>query len=461
LKSTTKKLQHLYQRAGFGLSPQEWQQRKNWSIETALAELFKDHHKQAELVLPNSPIAAERMMSGGKKEISEARKAERELVAQQNMNWVQRMGKDQESALLERMSLFWHGHFACESKIGKLAAQQLNSIRQHALGNFRDLVIAMAKDPAMIRYLNNQQNRKDQPNENFARELLELFTIGHGHYTEQDIKEAARAFTGWSSNLQGEYVFRSRQHDYGQKTFMGQTGALDGVDIIDIILEQKATARFIVQKIYRYFVNDQVDSKSVNILADQFYDSNYNIRKLMWRILSAEWFYDPKNRGSKIKSPIEFIAGIIRQLDVDHLDLRGIIGVQKALGQMLFKPPNVAGWPGGKSWIDNSTLMMRLQIAAALYQSSEVNFSFKNEPEEKAPRPLKKLEATINWDPIFDLVKGLEKEAIIEELSTYLLSTPITINKSIFLKVVPHNSRAEFIQRLCIRLMGLPEYQMC
>jgi uncharacterized protein (DUF1800 family) len=194
------------------------------------------------------------------------------------------MSNPNHSALLEKMTLFWHGHFACTIKVGMLAAQQLNSIQQHALGNFRDLVLAIARDPSMIRFLNNQQNKKRQPNENFARELMELFTIGRGFYTENDVKEAARAFTGWSSNLSGEYVFRERQHDFGEKRFMNKRGNFDGTDIIDILLERRETAHFITKKIYQYFVNEKVNERRLEQLAAGFYDKNYDIKWLMQTI---------------------------------------------------------------------------------------------------------------------------------------------------------------------------------
>jgi uncharacterized protein (DUF1800 family) len=198
-------------------------------------------------------------------------------VATINAEWLSRMANPQESALLERMCLFWHGHFACDIKSGGLAASYLNTIRKHALGRFGDLAKGIAREPAMIRYLNNQQNRKQSPNENFARELLELFTIGRGNYTEQDIKEAARAFTGWSSNFDGTFRFRRFAHDYGSKTFMNRTGKWDGDDIIDIILEQRATAEFLAAKMYRYFVNPGDDPQHIAQIANHLYDSGYHI----------------------------------------------------------------------------------------------------------------------------------------------------------------------------------------
>ena len=308
-----KKIQHLYWRAGFGLSPKEWETNINRSVSANVDTLFYAATKAS--ILKNStgsqPFSQIRKLdSEPKKKLI---KQNRKQVQQQNYEWVLRMGNPEQSALLEKMCLFWHGHFACISRNGQLAFQQLSTIRQHALGNFRDLLLAIAKDTSMIRFLNNQQNRKNNPNENFARELMELFTIGRGHYSEKDIKESARAFTGWSSNLRGEFVFRKRQHDYGMKTFMGKNGRFDGEEIIDILLAKKQTAIFLSRKIYQFFVNDTLDENRVRHLANDFYNSNYNIEKLMRTIFESDWFYEEKNLGTKIKSPIEFMAGIIRK----------------------------------------------------------------------------------------------------------------------------------------------------
>ncbi|MCG8331471.1 MAG: DUF1800 domain-containing protein [Chitinophagales bacterium] len=461
--AASQQVHHLYQRAGFGISPQEWLKMAHWTKTEALHHLFNTANKSSLLKVPASPLAA--VLSNKNKLQKEDRnklqQEEKKLLVQQNAAWLRRMANPQNDALLERMSLFWHGHFACESKIARLAIQQLNSIRQHALGSFRDLVLAIAKDPAMIRYLNNQQNRKDQPNENFARELMELFTLGRGNYTEQDIKEAARAFTGWSSNKNGEYVFRARQHDYGVKTFMGKTGNFNGEEIIDIILEKQQTALFITKKIYRYFVNEQVDEMRVAKLADLFYQSNYNIYSLMWEIFNSDWFYAPSNMGNKIKSPTAFLAGMIRHLNITDIDDRSLIGLQRALGQILFKPPNVAGWPGGKTWVDNSTLMIRLQLAAVVYKASEVGFRFKDEPEQSGLRKLKKLDATINWQPIYRLAEGINEEELYSILSDYLLPNSYKTGQNTLMPFVAHTNREESIQTLCIRLISLPEYQLC
>ncbi len=229
----------------------------------------------------------------------------------------------------------------------------------------------------MLNFLNNQQNQKAHPNENFAREVMELFTMGRGNYTEKDVKEAARAFTGWSARFNGEFMFRPFFHDDDEKIFLGKKGNFDGDDILNIILEQQQTATFITQKIYRYFVNDEVDKDIIAGLSKSFYQSNYNIKTLMKNIFTSDWFYNEKNIGCKIKSPVELLAGIRRmlpmQLDNDNIQLL----LQNALGQILFYPPNVAGWQGGNAWIDSSTLMLRLRIPQLIKDDDTVSCKHK------------------------------------------------------------------------------------
>ncbi|GJM33524.1 MAG: hypothetical protein DHS20C18_25250 [Saprospiraceae bacterium] len=455
------KIRHLYWRAGFGLSLEEWQNKRNWPITKAVDELFTNGQQAAPITFAEAQMP-ETIMDIGNSGKALRRKLERKIVATQNVDWIQRMADPKESALVERMSLFWHGHFACRSLIGNLANNQLNTIRAHALGSFRELVLAIARDPAMIRYLNNQQNKKNSPNENFARELMELFTIGRGNYSEQDIKESARAFTGWSSNLQGEYVFRMRQHDYGSKTFFGKKGNFNGEEIIDILLEQKQTADFITRKIYRYFVNRQVDEDIVRELSQQFYESNYDIGQLMQTIFTSDWFYAAQNQGAKIKSPIEFMAGIIRQLNVNFEEPTSLVFVQKALGQMLFNPPNVAGWPGGKNWIDNSTLMLRLNLTAYLLTTSEINMRTKDEFEaQQRGKAQKKLKATVDLLPIIRWAAPLAEPDCFESLSQWLLTKPNPLDVDFIRSMLKDQREETFIQTAVMALMSLPEYQMC
>lgn len=455
------KIKHLYWRAGFGLSPAEWEEKKNWPIHRAVDELFSQARKAQPLdneqAFPD--VDDPRKLDEAMRE--SLRKQERKKAVKRNAEWVMRMSDPLESALLERMCLFWHGHFACRTRSGQLAVGQLNAIRQNALGNFRDLVVAMAKDPSMIRFLNNQQNRKQSPNENFARELMELFTIGRGHYTEQDIKEAARAFTGWSSNFKGEFVFRRFQHDYDEKEFFGKKGRFDGTDIIDILLEQKQTAYFIASKIYRYFVNEEVNEKIVRSLTEEFYASGYDIGRLMRRIFESDWFYAPQNIGHKVKSPVEYMAGLMRTLDLNFEDHNAILFVQRALGQVLFNPPNVAGWPGGKSWIDNSTLMMRLSIAAFVLNQMNFNFQPKAEAEERV-RQLGRLKANINLAEITRATAKAPDQELFDYFKTYLLLVDTQTSPFLFRRMMTGaKNRDELIRRGLVFFTSLPEFQLC
>src|SRR6185436_19949343 len=185
-----------------------------------------------------------------------------------------------DAQLREKMAFFWHGHFACRNLNVFYQQGLLDIIRSNALGNFRTMLHEVSKSAAMLNYLNNQQNRKDHPNENFAREVMELFTLGRGNYSEDDIKNAARAFTGWASIPKGEFIFRRNQHDFGTKTVLGKTGNLTGEEVLDILLEQKQTAKHITQKMYKFFVSDTIDANHVEWLADRFYKSDYDISKL-------------------------------------------------------------------------------------------------------------------------------------------------------------------------------------
>ncbi|MEM1322618.1 MAG: DUF1800 domain-containing protein [Bacteroidota bacterium] len=457
-------IKHLYNRAGFGLSPQEWHKRRRWSRQQAVEELFTT--AQSDSVMSTQALMAdyskeelEMMDKSTKKAL---RRESKKLVMRQNAEWIDRMASPERSALREKMCLFWHGHFACITRGPKLAFRQLATIRSHALGNFRDFVLAIARDVSMIRFLNNQQNRKRKPNENFARELMELFTIGRGNYTEQDIKEAARAFTGWSSNLSGDFVFRRRQHDFGKKTFMGKQGNFDGEDIINILLERRETATFICRKIYRYFINEQVEEYRLKQLSDYFYDSNYDIKALMRRIFESDWFYDKANVGVRIKSPTELIAGIMRQLNArlnSNLTLRFL---QKALGQQLFNPPNVAGWPGGQSWIDNSTLMLRLVLVDYLFHATDVNFTVKPEFEAQKPnKAIRRIDAHLDLQPMIATFGQHNQQAIYNELKAYLIAPSLKANKSLFDQFIIKNTTEDYIKSLTLRLMSMPEYQLC
>ncbi|NJL73777.1 MAG: DUF1800 domain-containing protein [Saprospiraceae bacterium] len=434
--TTIQQINHLSWRAGFGFHPSAWEKVQSRSLEDAVKYLFRGQKNTVTLLTNQTSTRQSAIHDSSEEDQNEARMLEKQSVMQQNAQWIARMADPSEDTFLERMTLFWHGHFACRITLGDLATAQLNTFRQHALGNFKDLVLAVAKDVAMIRYLNNQQNKKRSPNENFARELMELFTIGRENYSEQDIKEAARAFTGWSSNLEGKFVFRPYEHDYGSKTFMGKKGDFDGGDIIDIILAREETALFLVTKIYRYFVNETIDEMMVKTLAKQFYQSNYNIAQLMRTIFESDWFYAPKNIGTKIKSPVELIAGVMRTLEVEFSSPFPLIRIQKTLGQTLFDPPNVAGWKGGNAWIDNATLMIRLNLANGFIALSEKR-NTKQEDQEtqelmdeaQASKIARLGNVKLNFQPLLQTLENQDKDTIFETLSHFLLQPQLRWNK--------------------------------
>jgi len=279
--------------------------------------------------------------------------------------WANRMVGTQHP-LEEKMALFWHGHFAVnENKVRDYRKMlgQLELFHKHGTGNFRELMIAEAKSPAMLSFLDAGVNVKGAPNENFAREIMELFTMGVGNYTEKDIREAARAFTGWNY-VDLKFVVNEEQHDDGPKTFLGKTGNFDGVQIIDIILQQPVTARYIAGKIYRYFVRQDPSPELQEKLAGVLRSANYNLSPLLEAIFLSRDFYSPTSVGTQIKSPVQLAVSTFRKMGLKTApgvpDFNVATGT---LGQRLFSPPTVAGWSGGRSWITPGLLLERGNFA--------------------------------------------------------------------------------------------------
>lgn len=413
-----------------------------------------------------------------KEQKQEIRKQSREDLKTLNLQWLNEMVHS-EAQLREKMAFFWHGHFACREI--NIFYQQilLDIIRKNALGNFGDLLREVSKSASMLSFLNNQQNRKQSPNENFAREVMELFTLGRGNYTEKDIKEAARSFTGWGFNLSGEFVFRKNFHDTGEKTVLGEKGNFDGDDILNMLLENKQTARFITAKIYRFFVNEDIDEKRINWLANRFYNNRYDIIKLLEDIFTADWFYDDKNIGAKIKSPVELLVGVRRILPMDFEQEEVQLLYQRLLGQVLFYPPNVAGWPGGKNWIDSSSLMYRLRLPRVLHDDDNFNAKPKDDDdvmmglmdqrirnkEQKTQNKKVGVKAgamvnvDIDWHLYSSQFSKAKKEVLPEEIAAVLFLKG-TIDLNLLNQYVEKDSRENYIRSLTIGMMSMPEYQM-
>jgi uncharacterized protein (DUF1800 family) len=357
---------HLFRRAGFGATRDE--------LESALAEGYEaivDRLLQPEAVPDLDLDLAFRFYP----DMKEAR----DIDVTQSF-WLYRM-INTGRPLQEKMALFWHGLFATafnKSNHPEMVQRQIDLFRRHCLDDFRNILLELSKDPAMIFWLDNQENTKEVNNENYGRELLELFSLGIGNYTEDDVKDCARAFTGWGlKNLINigpfgrnvwEFKFHPDQHDYEVKEFLGERGNFDGTDIIDIIVRQPATARFIARRLYLFFVADEPDESAIEALAEVYRQSDYDIRAVVRALLLSDFFRSEQAYYAKVKSPAEHVAGVMKLVGDFRFPDWGIVDVAlecRYMGQDLMNPPSVEGWHTGKEWIDTGILVERINFAAA------------------------------------------------------------------------------------------------
>ncbi len=486
------KNQHLLWRAGFGIAAEDLSHLDNIQPH----KLYKKMEKAS--ATPPVPIDTVSLYIKGalsmperdtdaqpdpemRKKYNAAQRREINMqsnvdIRQMTLAWMDEM-VGSEAQLREKMALFWHGHFACRVNNSLYQQGLLHIIRQNALGHFGDLLRAVSKSASMLSFLNNQQNRKRKPNENFAREVMELFTMGRGHYTEKDIKEAARAFTGWGFERNGTFVFRDKAHDEDSKTILGAGGTFNGDDVLDIILKQKQTAIFLTQKIYRYFVNEQLNGEHIDWLAARLYQNDYDIGQLMHDIFTSDWFYEEQNIGARIKSPVEYIVGLRRILPMKIRNEEVQILLQRLLGQWLFNPPNVAGWPGGTAWIDSSSLMLRLRIPGLIKNDETINIKPKGNDDvemgrkemltvgnakAKKPGGGYQIVASIDWKAFEKGLGKTEKAELYATLESLLLQTPAgSVAQNALQPLIRNTSDETYLQTLVIALMSTPEYQLC
>ncbi len=324
-------------------------------------------------------------------------------------SWLMRMLHTRD-VLREKMTLFWHGHFATSNEKvqnAKLMHQQNQLLREQATGDFRKLVHGIAKNPAMLIYLDSESNRKSHPNENFAREIMELFVLGEGNYTEQDVRELSRCFTGWELR-RDRYRFNRYQHDPGEKSVLGTTGPLTGEQGVDVVLGSDAGPRFIVRKLVQYFVCDEPElvDEYIEPLAKQLRDDDWNVHGVLRTILSSRMFYSPTAVARKIRSPIDLAVGLLRTLEAS-CNLTQLGNDLRPLGQQVFHPPNVKGWDGGRTWINSSTLLGRANFVRNLLGEEKTRFAGKS---------------------LEKLVSKHAKRETIEWLEKMLLATPLLPN---------------------------------
>ncbi len=378
---------HLYRRAGFGGSPDDVARAASAGMRAAVDGFIRFADTSA---LPAQPqLVDDRPNPGQRKTLIAARGASGrrpDSRMQRSCKRAKRSGAraattsiametwfldrmiNTPAPLQEKMTLFWHGHFTSAYQKGipaQALVNQNNLFRANALGNIRELTLKVSQDPAMLRYLDNAQNVKAHPNENYARELMELFTLGIGNYTETDVRESARAFTGWG--IDRDYNFRDFpvRHDDGTKTFLGKTGNFSGHDIVEIIFAQPAAARWFAKDLLNFFVYSDPEPALVEAVAALLRKNDYNLQPVMSTLLRSNVFYSDRAYRALVKSPVQFVVGSYQLFGIKQSDLVAL-GALRRMGQVLFLPPNVKGWDGGAAWLNSQTMLTRENFASSL-----------------------------------------------------------------------------------------------
>ena len=476
--------QHLLNRAGFGGTPAQVRALVELGLDDAVDyivdfkgdDVLPPSAEFAGVMRPETPEEREtlrRARAAGDEETilrlqreRQAReKSDREQLAEMQKWWLAKMistGRPLE----EKLTLFWHGHFATgyrtiENSYHMLAQNAF--LRANAAGNFADLVRGIIRDPAMLKYLDNDENRRRSPNENLARELMELFTLGEGNgYGERDIKEGARALTGMTFRG-NEFHFNQQEHDPTPKTILGRTGNFSGDEFVSILLEQQACARFICGKLYRFFVNDSPTppkdaAAAVERLAREFRARRYEVRPILRLLFRSQHFYAPENRLSIVKSPVQLIVQSIRSLGTPTREIRALVQAGDLMGQQLFQPPSVKGWDGGRSWINTATMFVRQNLVVYLVTGR---------------RP-----AAFDWDPsemaydcsallahLRDSGGGVDPHEAVRGLATFALGGPPARERLVqldeFLGSLGGTVTDDRVKALLCLIGAMPEFQLC
>jgi uncharacterized protein (DUF1800 family) len=438
-----RKVAHLYRRAAFGASWSELEDGVRMGPEACIDRLMRGQGKWSVAEEDFAAIARTAVAAGN----------DRNLQGW----WIFRMFAGGHP-LAERFTLFWHDHFATsQDKVANLGLmhQQNEMFRRHALGHFWDretggILLAASRDPAMLVWLDSNSNRRAAPNENYAREIMELFALGIGNYTEQDIREAARAFTGWFVH-KNEFRFNSSEHDSGVKTVLNRPGNWDGGDVVRIIAEQPATALYLVGKIYRYLVseNESPDSDVLEHLAQRFREHDYDVGWLVQTILHSRLFFSAAAYRQRIASPIDFTVGTAKRLEGSRVSPVALADVCAKLGQTLFHPPNVAGWEEGKAWINSSTLLGRTNFAQEIVATSG-RFAGRTDPAALAI----KYGRTSDHDIVDFFLELLVDGNVPNDTRTQLLQAVSSAGAS-------EIAQRDRVRRLVQLILSLPEYNLC
>jgi len=387
-----KKVEHLLNRAGFGARPSDIEAAVALG-QAALVEKLVGERVEVEpffferIDAPDPKVVKTMSVEDRTAMMREIREKDRRQLLDYTTWWYDRMTSG-EDPLRERMVLFWHGFFTSsfeDVKRSWLLIQQNQLVRKHALGSYAELLAAMAKDPAMLTFLDNQVNKKASPNENFARELMELFSLGAGNFTEQDVKEAARALTGRGVSREGNYEFHKRLHDEGEKTVLGVTDRMNGDDLVKVILAQDACPRWIAGKLLANFEGVEPSPKRLADYAAYLRANEYQIQPFLRRLFLDPEFYRDEVIGARVQSPVDFMVGFTRRLGVQVPS--AVLGSGATLlGQRLFWPPSVKGWDEGENWISTATIMQRGNLAGFMLGLVKVE-DVLSEPETREPPP--------------------------------------------------------------------------
>ena len=472
------KAAHLLNRAGFGGTPAEIEALRQAGFETAVEKILNapddsTTFPKPEWAAPQDMMEMERTM----RSLPENERREKMQAAQKSRMeqlfglvdwWLDRM-RHSPNQLREKLTFFWHGHFA--TSVLKVREpfglwQQNETLRQNSLGNFGVMTKAIARDPAMIFYLDTQQNHKNHPNENFARELMELFTLGIGNYTEEDIQQAARTFTCYKIDPRTmSFHLAEFERDDGEKAIFGRTGNFSAEEFIDMILEKPACAKHIAKKLWTFFAYEDPAPALVEQLAETFRNAKYEIRPLMTEIFRSAEFYSSAAIRSQVKSPVQWFVQTARELEIDPPRGQVANNLLRSLGQVPFFPPSVKGWDGGKAWINTSTLLMRYNMVGAIVGRGgpEMMQMMKNGGPQMAPRDGEK-SRPLDLAKIAPAELRADPKALVEALGFRLFQTKLTPKESeIFLKYLGEqrgDTSDQTIRGLLQLMMSTPEFQL-
>jgi uncharacterized protein (DUF1800 family) len=472
------KAAHLLNRAGFGGVPEEVEYVRKMGPKRAVEwlmdfpdapaeEMGGDYDSPDLSTIAGSPANfreyARKLFGKSREEkqalIQQLMQANRQAISATIGWWLNRMAYGR-YPLHEKLTLFWHGHFTTSAKDERSAMlmwRQNEVLRRFAADNFEPFVRAISRDPAMLDYLNNNENRKEHPNENYARELMELFTLGIGNYTETDVKQGARAFTGWGHDGV-DFVYREEEHDDGVKNFLGRSGDFDGDDVISIILQQPVCSRFIAGELFKFFAYENTDASLGTALGELLLNNRYQIRPLLRTIFNSRAFYSPTSVGVQIKSPIQLMVGTIRMLGLQMPAAPAVESALNQMGQLPLMPPNVRGWVGGRMWINTSTLFIRYNTGVWLAGGQVPALTRYNRKGATDNLLGPGLARQTDFDPNDQGAADAVTDAWVKRL----IQRPVEADKQkILADVLSDGVNDDSLRKMVQLIVSMPEYQLC